>query len=59
MFKKGMKLKIKFKIGNNKGFKIFKGTIAVITDHLIVVQGKNYTESFKFNDFKCGAAVLI
>ncbi|MCY6372431.1 hypothetical protein [Clostridium ganghwense] len=59
MFKEGMKLKVKFKLGKNKGFKIFRGRVIVITEHLIVVQGKNYTESFKFNDFKCGAAVLI
>ncbi|WMJ81954.1 hypothetical protein RBU49_06815 [Clostridium sp. MB40-C1] len=59
MFKIGMKLKIKCKIGNKKGFRFFKGTVAIATKYFIVVQGKNYRECFKYSDFECGDAVLI
>ncbi|MCY6958842.1 hypothetical protein [Clostridium brassicae] len=59
MFKRGMQLKIRFKLGNGKGIKTFKGKIVILTKHFVVLQGEHYKTSFKFSDFKCGAAVVI
>lgn len=59
MFKIGMKLKIRCKIGNDKRVRTFKGKVVIATKHFIVVQGKNYKECFKYSDFECGDAVLI